>query len=94
MSLAASPRAANPEQERRLLQQTWAEPPGILGWLSAADHKTIGKRYLVTCFGFFIFAGLLAAAMRWQLATPENVASLGRSVHETSFGSETVCPSM
>src|SRR5204863_304139 len=28
----------------------------------------------VTCFGFFIFAGLLAAAMRWQLAWPENDA--------------------
>ena len=49
-------------------------PRGIIGWLSAADHKTIGKRYLVTCFGFFLFAGLLAAAMRWQLAWPENDA--------------------
>ena len=84
MSLSASAGAANPEQERRLLEQTWAEPPGIIGWLSAADHKTIGKRYLVTCFGFFVFAGLLAAAMRWQLATPENDA-IGPDLYNQLF---------
>jgi cytochrome c oxidase subunit I+III len=42
------------------LAQTWAPPRGWTGRLSAADHKTIGIRYLVTGFGFFCFAGLLA----------------------------------
>jgi cytochrome c oxidase subunit I+III len=37
-----------------------------------ADHKTIGRRYIVTAFGFFIFAGVLAALMRVQLAVPNN----------------------
>ncbi|HEY0526533.1 MAG TPA: cytochrome c oxidase subunit I [Stellaceae bacterium] len=60
------------EQERRLLERTWAEPRGLIGWLSAADHKTIGKRYLVTTFCYFLFAGILAMLMRTQLARPEN----------------------
>ena len=38
------------------------EPPGIIGWLSDADHKTIGIRYHRHRFGFFMLAGLLAAA--------------------------------
>jgi cytochrome c oxidase subunit 1 len=36
------------------------------------DHRTIGIRYIVTAFAFFILAGLLAAAMRLQLAFPES----------------------
>ncbi|MFL6565264.1 MAG: cytochrome c oxidase subunit I [Burkholderiales bacterium] len=55
-----------------VLQRTWSDPPGLAGWLSAIDHKSIGKRYLVTAFVFFALAGLLAAAMRLQLAKPEN----------------------
>ena len=83
MSPAADISTADPAQER-LLERTWAVPRGIVGWLSVADHKTIGKRYLVTCFGFFIFAGLLAAAMRWQLATPENDA-IGPDLYNQLF---------
>jgi cytochrome c oxidase subunit I+III len=54
------------------LEQTWADKPGLVGWLGAIDHKTIGVRYMVTAFGFFTFAGLLAAVMRMQLARPDN----------------------
>jgi cytochrome c oxidase subunit I len=61
-----------PEQERRLLERTWAVPRGIVGWLSVADHKTIGKRYVLTTFCYFLFAGILAMLMRTQLARPEN----------------------
>jgi cytochrome c oxidase subunit I+III len=53
------------------LARTWGRPPGWIGWLSAADHKSIGRRYLVTAFGFFCFAGILALLMRLQLAQPE-----------------------
>ncbi|HEY9466707.1 MAG TPA: cytochrome c oxidase subunit I [Vicinamibacterales bacterium] len=56
----------------RELARTWYVPHGLLGWFSVVDHRTIGKRYVVTAFGFFIFAGVLAALMRLQLAFPEN----------------------
>src|ERR1051325_11636771 len=60
------------ERLRRQLADTWYVPRGIIGWFSVADHKTIGKRYIVTAFCFFIFAGLLAGLMRVQLAVPNN----------------------
>jgi cytochrome c oxidase subunit 1 len=60
------------EIERRRLADTWRVPRGVVGWFMATDHRTIGIRYIVTAFVFFIFAGLLAAAMRLQLALPDN----------------------
>jgi len=63
---------ADEERLRRQLADTWYVPRGIIGWFSVADHKTIGRRYIVTAFGFFIFAGVLAALMRVQLAVPNN----------------------
>ena len=54
------------------LERTWSERPGWLGFVSAVGHKAIGKRFIVTTFAFFVLAGLLAAAMRMQLAVPEN----------------------
>jgi cytochrome c oxidase subunit I+III len=55
-----------------ILEQTWRDPPGLLGTLAAIDHKTIARRYLITAFAFFIGAGLMAVVMRLQLAMPEN----------------------
>jgi cytochrome c oxidase subunit I+III len=54
------------------LEKTWRDPPGLVGWLSAIDHKAIGRRYLVTAFAFFVGAGLMAALMRIQLSRPDN----------------------
>ena len=54
------------------LHHAWSDPPGFIGGLKAVNHKTIGKRFIVTAFGFFVAAGLLAAAMRLQLARPES----------------------
>ena len=54
------------------LEQTWADPPGFTGWWSHVDHKSVGRRYLVTAFAFFLLGGLLAALMRLQLARPDN----------------------
>jgi len=54
------------------LEQTWADPPGVIGWLKHVDHKSIGRRYLVTAFGFFLIGGILAALMRIQLSRPDN----------------------
>jgi heme/copper-type cytochrome/quinol oxidase subunit 1 len=58
--------------ERDRLERTWAVPRGVIGWLSAADHKSIGRRFIVTTFAFFLLGGILAALMRIQLARPEN----------------------
>jgi cytochrome c oxidase subunit I+III len=56
----------------RTLHETWREPRGFIGWFSAVDHKTTGLRIIVTAFGFFALGGLMAAAMRLQLARPDN----------------------
>ncbi len=42
----------------------------VLDWLTTVDHKKIGILYVVTSFGFFLLAGLLAAVMRTELAVP------------------------
>jgi cytochrome c oxidase subunit 1 len=54
------------------LARTWSDKPGLVGWLCTNDHKRIGRRFIVTAFGFFVAAGLLAAVMRAQLAFPDN----------------------
>jgi cytochrome c oxidase subunit I len=42
----------------------------FLAVLRTTDHKTIGKLYLVTSFGFFFLAGAMAMLMRAELARP------------------------
>ncbi|MFF3690923.1 cytochrome c oxidase subunit I [Streptomyces sp. NPDC002187] len=42
----------------------------IVDWLTTTDHKKIGHLYLVTSFGFFLIAGVLAMVMRAELARP------------------------
>jgi cytochrome c oxidase subunit 1 len=54
------------------LTRTWSDPEGLIGWFRHVDHKSIGRRFIVTAFVFFAVAGLLAALMRIQLAFPEN----------------------
>ena len=58
--------------EEMALQETWADKPGLIGWLKSTDHKSIAKRYIVTAFIFFGLAGVGALMMRTQLALPEN----------------------
>jgi len=58
--------------EHKALEKTWGDKPGFWGWLTSANHKSIGRRFIITAFGFFIFGGILAALMRIQLARPEN----------------------
>jgi len=54
------------------LDNLWRDRSGVWGWLTAVDHKVIGKRYIITAFLMFIAGGLEAALMRAQLARPEN----------------------
>lgn len=71
-----SPEAIVPvdhEQERRrLLDKTWGDPPGIIGWFKSVNDREIGRRYILTAFSFFVAAGILAGLMRMQLMRPEN----------------------
>jgi cytochrome c oxidase subunit I len=50
---------------------TWREGR-VLSWLTTVDHKRIGILYVVTAFGFFFAAGLMALLMRLQLAQANN----------------------
>jgi len=68
----------------RRLERTWATPGGLGGFISSVDHKTIGKRYLVTAFVFLILGGLEAAAMRAQLARP-NLHLLSPEAYDQLF---------
>ena len=52
------------------LARVWSTPPGLWGWLATTDHKMVGRRYILTAFVFLCVGGLLAVAMRVQLAQP------------------------
>jgi cytochrome c oxidase subunit I len=39
-------------------------------WMVTTDHKVIGNLYFVTSMAFFLFGGILAMAMRAELAFP------------------------
>ena len=58
--------------EHAALEVTWRERPGVIGWLSSVDHKSVGKRYLITAVVFLLLGGIEAGLMRMQLARPEN----------------------
>jgi cytochrome c oxidase subunit 1 len=58
--------------DRRELARTWAGGRGLWAWLTNTNHKTIGTRYIVTAFIFFLLGGIEAALMRVQLARAEN----------------------
>jgi cytochrome c oxidase subunit I len=54
------------------LTLSWRRPPGIIGWLATVDHKEIGRRYIITALIFLALGGVLALAMRVQLARPDS----------------------
>src|SRR5947208_3135558 len=43
----------------------------VRSWLLTRDHKRIGLLYLVSITFFFAIAAFAAAAMRWELLTPQ-----------------------
>jgi cytochrome c oxidase subunit I+III len=66
-SLERSPAPHSPDALHERLSTLWRTEPGWYGLLGTVDHKTIGKRYLVTAFAFLIVGGLEALVMRLQL---------------------------
>lgn len=53
------------------LREVWKQPKGFRYW-SAVNNSEVGIWYSMTAFAFMLGAGLLALAMRLQLAVPEN----------------------
>jgi cytochrome c oxidase subunit I len=51
-------------------REEWRLGRALLRWLTTTDHKVIGNLYIVTAFGFFLVAGLMALLMRAELAQP------------------------
>jgi cytochrome c oxidase subunit 1 len=68
-SLQDGPNA--PAAIRRSLADTWEDPPGVRGFFAAINHKTIARRFMLATFVFFVLGGLIALAMRIQLARPD-----------------------
>src|ERR1044071_9975075 len=60
------------ERALRELEEVWREPRAPWSFFTSTDHKTIGKRYIVTALVFFLLGGIEAALMRLQLMRPEN----------------------
>src|SRR5688572_25553373 len=42
----------------------------IVNWMTSTDHKVIGYLYLITSFGFFLAAGIMAMIIRAELWQP------------------------
>jgi cytochrome c oxidase subunit 1/cytochrome c oxidase subunit I+III len=66
------------------LERIWFEPAGIRTWATTVNHKTIGKRYLITATLFFAAAGVEALIMRTQLAKPD-AGVVGPKVYDELF---------
>jgi cytochrome c oxidase subunit I+III len=66
--------AVRPETQRRIerLERIWVERPGVLGWLTTADHKRIGLLYFFTSLAFFAAGGVEAILIRTQLLAPNS----------------------
>jgi cytochrome c oxidase subunit I+III len=66
------PDAAEPPYNvHQRLYDVWRNLPGW-GALSAVNHTTVGLRFIVTGFIFFLIGGVLAMLIRSQLAFPGN----------------------
>jgi cytochrome c oxidase subunit 1 len=66
------------------LDRAWSSPPGFISWLKTTSHVSIGKRYIVSAFIFFLLGGLEAGVMRLQLSRPEN-SWIGPDVYNMFF---------
>lgn len=64
------PLASNADE----FEETWAQGQqnGPFDWLRAVNNAPIGKRFLLTGFGFFLVGGVQSLLMRLQLARPES----------------------
>jgi cytochrome c oxidase subunit 1/cytochrome c oxidase subunit I+III len=79
------PPADQAQRLKTLLIDAWSNPVrGFRGVLSAIDHRTIGLRFILTAFGFFLLGGVEALLMRLQLArADQNI--LGPDLYNQMF---------
>ena len=68
----SAPRDVADESVHARLERVWANKPGLWGWITSVNHKSIALRSIITAFAFFALAGVEAALIRVQLARPEN----------------------
>ena len=66
------------------LERTWADPPGLRGFLTTVDHKRIAARYILTVVAMLFLAGFLALDMRLQLSWP-NMPRMDPQTYNEAF---------
>src|SRR5690606_37693886 len=44
----------------------------LIGWFMPVNHRTIGRRFVITALIFFVLGGIEALLMRIQLGSAEN----------------------
>jgi cytochrome c oxidase subunit I+III len=57
--------------ELDVLDRTWKSPSGFFGWFTHVNHRSIGRRFIITAFVFLLLGGVEALLMRLQLARPD-----------------------
>src|SRR3954462_3340163 len=74
MATTANPPIEGRTEDARLrqLRETWQDPPGFWGWFKHVNHRSYGRRFIVTGLVFFLLGGILAVLMRLQLARPDS----------------------
>jgi cytochrome c oxidase subunit I+III len=73
MSEAADADTRRARELHERFEPMWSTPPGLRS-LTGVNHTSVGLRFIVTGFVFFIVGGLLAMMMRIQLSVPGNEA--------------------
>jgi cytochrome c oxidase subunit I+III len=76
-------RARSSVRLHKELSAIWDTPPGW-GRFAAVNHTTIGKRFMLTAFVFFLIGGLLGMLIRAQLATSGS-AFIGAPIYNQIF---------
>jgi cytochrome c oxidase subunit 1 len=62
-TIDTTPPAPRPDRQKSLGSM-------VISWVTSTDHKVIGYMYLITATIWFFIAGLMALAMRAELAAP------------------------
>ncbi|PNU02201.1 cytochrome c oxidase subunit I [Novosphingobium guangzhouense] len=72
MSLYDQDDVALREAQEARLRKVWEPPKGLFLRWTDTNNNRVGVWYVLTAFGFMLFAGVLALIMRMQLAVPDN----------------------
>ncbi|WP_232495462.1 cytochrome c oxidase subunit I [Novosphingobium kaempferiae] len=72
MSLHDQDDAALRAAQEDRLRKVWEPPKGLFLRWTDTNNNRVGVWYVLTAFGFMLFAGVLALIMRMQLAVPDN----------------------